>query len=79
MGAVLLLDYYLTPEWIDRALALLCEIRQEGYYAQMAVAWAFSMAWVKFPEKTGAYLQPGVLGPVHPEESPAKNSGIPPG
>lgn len=61
VGAVLLLDYYLTPEWIDRALALLCEIRQEGYYAQMAVAWAFSMAWVKFPEKTGAYLQPGVL------------------
>lgn len=63
VAAVLLLDYYLTPEWIDRALVLLSQIRQQDYYAKMAVAWAYSMAYIRFPEKTGPYLEEGVLDP----------------
>lgn len=61
VAAVLLLDYYLVPEWIDDALRLLFQIRQPGYYAKMAVAWAFSKAWILFPEKTRPYFVPGVL------------------
>lgn len=61
VAAVLLLDYYLVPEWIDDALKLLSQIRQPGYYAKMAVAWAFSKAWILFPEKTRPYFAPGVL------------------
>ena len=61
VAAVLLLNYYLIPEWIDDALLLLSQIRQPNYYAKMAVAWAFSKAWILFPEKTCPYFAPGVL------------------
>lgn len=61
VAAVLLLNYYLIPEWIDDALLLLSQIRQPNYYAKMAVAWAFSKAWISFPEKTCPYFAPGVL------------------
>lgn len=61
VAAVLLLNYYLTPDWIDRALDLLCQIRQPDYYAKMAVAWAFSKAWLVSPEKTRPYFVHGAL------------------
>ncbi len=61
VAAVLLLDYYLVPEWIGDALRLLSQIRQPDYYAKMAVAWAFSKAWILFPEKTRPYFVPDVL------------------
>ena len=42
---------------IDRVLSLLDGVRQPDYYARMAVAWAVSIAYVRFPEKTLAYLK----------------------
>ena len=32
-------------------------IRHEGYYVRMAVAWALSFCFVKFPEQTMAFLR----------------------
>lgn len=32
-------------------------IRHEGYYARMGVAWAVSVCYVKFPERTHAWLE----------------------
>lgn len=55
-GVVALMDYYITEEWIDRLLDIYHEIHHEAYYVKMAVAWAVSMCYVKFPEKTGAFL-----------------------
>ena len=37
-------------------LSLLDGIRHEGYYVRMAVAWALSFCFVKFPEQTMAFL-----------------------
>ena len=54
--AVMLLNHYLTEEYIDRVLEVLGALDVEKYYASMAVAWAYASAWGKFPERTRAYL-----------------------
>ena len=56
-GVVMLLDHYITEEYIDRVLACYKDIKMEDYYVQMAVAWGISVAYVKFPERTKAFLQ----------------------
>ncbi|WP_238881631.1 DNA alkylation repair protein [Clostridium sp. YIM B02551] len=55
-GIVMLIDYYISEEYIDKVIILLNSIKHEGYYAKMGVAWAVSMCYVKFPEKTMKYL-----------------------
>lgn len=56
-GVVMLLDYFLTEEYIDRVLQELDGIRLEHYYVRMAVAWNLSMCYVKFPERTEGFLE----------------------
>lgn len=56
-AAVMLMDYFIDEEHIDAVLKLLDGIRHEGYYVKMAVAWALSVCFVKFPEKTMEYLK----------------------
>ena len=51
-GIIMLMDYYLTEEYIDQVLEIYDNIHNEGYYVKMGVAWAISMAYMKFPEKT---------------------------
>lgn len=55
-GIVMLLDYYIEPNYIDRVLDLLDDVQHEGYYAKMAVAWALSICFVKLPDQTMKYL-----------------------
>ncbi|ARK20868.1 DNA alkylation repair protein [Sporosarcina ureae] len=55
-GIVMLLDYYIEPDYIDRVLDLLDDVQHEGYYAKMAVAWALSICFVKLPDQTMKYL-----------------------
>lgn len=54
---IMLMDYYLTEEYIDQVLEIYNNIQHEGYYVKMGVAWAISMAYVKFPEKTMKLLE----------------------
>ncbi len=56
-AAVMLLDHYVTEEYIREDLALLETMRQEQYYVQMAVAWAVCECYVKFPGETGPLLE----------------------
>lgn len=51
-AVVMMMDYYIDDEYIDRVLSLLSQISSEYYYVNMAVAWALSVCYVKFPEKT---------------------------
>lgn len=60
-GIVMLLNYYIEEEYIDRVLLLLDNVKHEGYYAKMAVAWALSSCYVKLPEQTMAYLKNNTL------------------
>lgn len=54
---VMLLDFYLDDEYIDRVLLLLDGTKHEGYYAKMAVAWTISICFIKYPEQTMVYLR----------------------
>ena len=55
-GLVLMLDYYLTEENAEECLRRCDAVHREEYYIRMAQAWLVSMAYVKFPELTRAYL-----------------------
>lgn len=48
---VMLMDYYLVDEYIDRVNDMLLSIDREEYYVNMAVAWALSVAFVKYEDK----------------------------
>lgn len=53
---VMMMDYYLTEEYIDKVLKIYDSIHHDGYYVKMAVAWAISVCYIKFPEKTMEFL-----------------------
>ncbi|MFA6873539.1 MAG: DNA alkylation repair protein [Bacteroidaceae bacterium] len=56
-GVVMLLDYYITADYLPLIYAHFNRIRHEGYYVKMAVAWTISACFVKFPDSTLHYLQ----------------------
>ncbi|MFC5700635.1 DNA alkylation repair protein [Cohnella faecalis] len=60
-GVVMLLDFFVEEEYIDRTFELLDGVKHEGYYVKMAVAWALSICFVKFPERTTALLKNNTL------------------
>ena len=54
--AVLLMNYYLTDEYIDRTLQIVDTLKNEKYYCKMGVAWAVATAWAKQRDKTYRYM-----------------------
>lgn len=61
---VMLLDFYIKENYIDKVLNSLDKIKHKGYYVKMAVAWAISTCYIKFPEKTMKYLKNNRLDDV---------------
>lgn len=51
-AVVMMMDYYLTDEYIDRVIEKLSSVGSDEYYVNMAVAWALSVAYVKYKKKT---------------------------
>ncbi|WP_297780928.1 DNA alkylation repair protein [Blautia sp.] len=60
-AVVCLLDFFVQEVFIDRILNCFSDIHHEGYYVKMAVAWAVSVCYVKFPEKTEEFLLKNTL------------------
>lgn len=56
-GIVMLLNYFIESEYIERVLSVLDKIKHEGYYVKTAAAWALSICYIKLPEKTLKFLQ----------------------
>jgi len=54
---VIILDYFIDDKHIKDALNIFDNIKHDGYYVKMAIAWAISVAFVKFPETTMMYLK----------------------
>jgi len=54
VGFVLLLNYYVNDEYIDKAIDLIKKFNYEKdhYYIQMAIAWLISFCFIKYPDKT---------------------------
>ena len=62
-ATVMLLDYFVNEEYIDTTLALLNEFTHEAYYAKMAVAWAISICYINYPDKTFEFLKRTKISP----------------
>lgn len=58
-AVVVLMDFYITDEYIDYVLDVLKSINRDEYYIKMAVAWAFSFCFIKFKDKTLKVLLSG--------------------
>lgn len=56
-GVVMLLSFFIEEDYLDEILNLLENIRHDGYYVKMGVAWAVSICYIKFPEKTLKFLK----------------------
>lgn len=56
-GIIMILDYYLTDEYIEEIFKILDKIKQQDYYVRMAIAWTLQVAYVKYKEKTIKYLE----------------------
>ena len=55
-AVVMGINYYINDQYKDMFLRILNQIHHEGYYVKMAVAWAISMIYVKYPEETLTFL-----------------------
>ena len=55
-GLVLLMAHFISDEYIDSVLEKIESAELPGYYAKMAAAWAVSVCYVKYPEKTEEWL-----------------------
>lgn len=53
---VMIMDYYLEEEYLEEVLKIYNNIKHNGYYVKMAIAWAISMCYVKFPQRTEQFL-----------------------
>lgn len=56
-AVVMALGNFVDQAHIEDLLQLLNGIRHEAYYARMGVAWAVSVCYIKFPERTHAWLE----------------------
>lgn len=56
IGLVLLLDYYINDDYIDKVLEISLSIKNNDYYVMMANAWLVSICYIKYPDKTKVIL-----------------------
>ncbi len=56
-GAVMLLNYYIEDTNIERTLKDLSTLNSNDYYAQMGIAWALSICYVKYYNKTHNFIK----------------------
>lgn len=56
-AVVMMLNFYIIEDYIDKVLSILNDINHDGYYVKMSVAWAISFAYIHFPEKTLEFLK----------------------
>lgn len=62
-AAVMQLSHFVDAAHLEEGLGLLGQVRHPGYYAKMAVAWALSVWFVKFPQETESLLAQRALEP----------------
>lgn len=55
-GVVMLLNYYIEESQIKELFLIFNQIEHPGYYVKMAVAWAVSICYIKYPKPTWEYL-----------------------
>lgn len=54
---IMMLDYYITDEYVDQVLEKLDRVSHEGYYVKMAIAWCIAEIGIKYNDKAMNYLK----------------------
>ena len=60
-GVVMSMQLFIDEEHLSDLFRVYDTIHHEGYYARMAVAWALSVCFVKYPDLTLEYLRHNAL------------------
>ena len=60
-AVVSMLDHFVNETYLERLLQSFDTVTHEGYYVKMAVAWAVSVCYVKYPKQTRNYLEKRTL------------------
>lgn len=55
-GVVALMQYFIDEEHIEELLKQYLEVKHEGYYVRMALAWALAECYIYHPEATHPYF-----------------------
>lgn len=53
---IMMLDYYITEEYVDKVIKTIDTIENSAYYVQMAKAWVIAEIGIKFQTKAMKYL-----------------------
>ncbi len=56
-AVVMILSYFVQEEYLNKIFKIFNRINHNGYYVKMAVAWAVSVAFVKYQDKTFEFLK----------------------
>ena len=56
-AVVIILNYYIEENYLEKNFKIFDSITSKEYYVQMAVAWAISICFVKFYDKTLKYIE----------------------
>ena len=54
---IMMIDYFINDEYIDKVIKELDKIRHDGYYVKMAVAWTLAEIGIKYNDKAMKYLK----------------------
>ena len=60
-AVVILLDYYIEEKYIDFCLEELSKIDNGDYYVKMAIAWCYSICFIKYYNKTKRFFNANEL------------------
>ncbi len=56
VGLVLLLDFYINDQYLNKIFKICDSIKSDEYYVLMAIAWLLSICYIKYPKETLKYL-----------------------
>lgn len=56
-GLVMLINYFICDEYIDDVFKIIDNVKCSKYYDKMAHAWLISMVYLKYKDRTIAYLK----------------------
>ncbi len=63
-AVVMIMDYFLDNEYADASIEILSHIASDKYYVNMAVAWALSVAFVKYRSKILPLIENNLLNDI---------------
>ena len=57
ISIVMIMNYYLCDNYIDRVLKIVSNINSDKYYINMAISWLLSVAIIKYPDRIMKLLE----------------------